>query len=240
MQDGMYVGLSSQLALERRLTTIADNVANANTTGFRATGVKFEDLVSGLGSQSVSFVSIGETYLSEQAGGLRETGNALDFAVRGDAWFSIDTPRGQIMTRDGRFTMLANGDLVTLEGHAVLDPGGAPIILDPDAGAPVASADGMLHQDGQLMGAIGLFAFQPGQNFERYGNSGIVPFGNPIPIVDQLDVGLAQGYLEDSNVNPVMEITRLIQVQRAFDQVSALISDSDRALDQAIRALGPQ
>lgn len=239
MQSGIYVALSSQLALDKRLTTIADNVANASTVGFRATGVKFEDLVSGLGSTSVSFASAGETFLSTKSGSFRQTGNPFDFAIKGDAWFGIETPEGPVMTRDGRFTMLSTGELVTIEGYPVLDAGGAPILLNPQAGAPEAGADGTLRQNGQLAAAIGLFAFQPGADFTRYGNSGVVPWGQPEPIVDRIDVGIAQGYLEDSNVDPVMEITRLIQVQRAFEQISALIRDSESALDQAIATLGP-
>ncbi|MEO3384901.1 flagellar basal-body rod protein FlgF [Mesorhizobium sp. CAU 1741] len=240
MQSGIYVAISSQRALDKRMNTIADNVANVGTIGFRATEVKFEDLVSGLGETSVSFASAGDTYLSTKLGPVRQTGNPLDFAVQGDAWFGIETPAGPVMTRDGRFKMLNNGDLVTLEGYPVLDAGGAPIQLNPNGGAPEAGADGMLHQDGQPMGAIGLFDFQPGPNFQRYGNSGVVPFGAPEPIVDRIDVGVAQGFLEDSNVNPVLEITRLIQVQRAFEHVSGLIRDSESALDQAITALGPR
>ena len=105
MQDGLYVALSSQVALEKRLVTIADNVANANTVGFRATQVKFEDVVTGTGERSVSFASAGDTYLSTNQGPLKQTGNPYDFAVRGDAWFAIDTPAGQVMTRDGRYNV---------------------------------------------------------------------------------------------------------------------------------------
>ena len=143
------------------------------------------------------------------------------------------------MTRDGRFTMTEAGDLITLEGHRVLDAGGAPIQLNPRAGAPEASADGMLRQDGNPAGALGLFSFTPGVNFQRYGNSGIVPEGQPQAIVDRADVGIVQGYVEESNVEPVQEIMRLIQVQRAFDNISALMRDSESAIDDALRALGP-
>ncbi|MER8647338.1 flagellar hook-basal body complex protein, partial [Mesorhizobium sp. M1121] len=138
MQDSLYVALSSQIALERRLDTIADNVANASTIGFRATGVKFEDVVSGSGPKSVSFASSGKTYLSGAHGAMTQTGNPFDFAVQGDAWFGIDTPAGTVMTRDGRFSMNENGELMSLEGHPVLDAGGAPIQLDPRDGPPKA------------------------------------------------------------------------------------------------------
>ncbi|WP_217572221.1 flagellar basal-body rod protein FlgF [Mesorhizobium sp. GbtcB19] len=238
MQDSLYVALSSQIALERRLDTIADNVANASTIGFRATGVKFEDVVSGTGPKSVSFASSGNTYLSGAHGALTETGNPFDFAVQGDAWFAIDTPAGTVMTRDGRFSMNENGELMSIEGYPVLDGGGAPIQLDPRNGPPKAGADGSLRQNGQLVGAIGLYDFDPGENFVRYGNSGIVPARTPEPVTDRSDVGIAQGFLEESNVNPVLEMTRLIQVQRAFENTAALMRQTDSSTDDAIKTLG--
>jgi flagellar basal-body rod protein FlgF len=238
VQTGLYVALSSQIALERRLNTIADNVANAATVGFRATEVKFENLVSGTGEAAVAFASTGDTYLSQANGPLRETGNPLDFAVQGDGWFGIDTPAGIIMTRDGRFKMNQAGELVTLEGYPVLDAGGAPIQLDPQAGVPEAGRDGMLRQNGQIVGGIGLFRFDPGSNFVRYGNSGIVPQNPPEPVLDEADVGVVQGFVEESNVNPVKEITRLIMVQRAFEHAAALIRDTESSFGEAIKTLG--
>ncbi|MDX8528366.1 flagellar basal-body rod protein FlgF [Mesorhizobium sp. MSK_1335] len=238
MQDSLYVALSSQIALERRLDTIADNVANASTIGFRATGVKFEDVVSGTGPKSVSFASSGKTYLSSAHGALTETGNPFDFAVQGDAWFAIETPAGTVMTRDGRFSMNENGELMSIEGYPVLDGGGAPIQLDPRNGPPKAGADGSLRQNDQLVGAIGLYNFDPGENFVRYGNSGVVPARTPEPVTDRSDVGIAQGFLEESNVNPVLEMTRLIQVQRAFENTAALMRQTDSSTDDAIKTLG--
>ena len=238
MQDSLYVALSSQIALERRLDTIADNVANASTIGFRATGVKFEDVVSGTGPKSVSFASSGKTYLSGAHGALTETGNPFDFAVQGDAWFAIDTPAGTVMTRDGRFSMNENGELMSIEGYPVLDGGGAPIQLDPRNGPPKAGADGSLRQNDQLVGAIGLYNFDPGENFVRYGNSGVVPARTPEPVTDRSDVGIAQGFLEESNVNPVLEMTRLIMVQRAFENTAALMRQTDATTDDAIKTLG--
>ena len=238
MQSGLYVALSSQIALEKRLNTIADNVANASTVGFRATGVKFEDVVSGLDDKALSFVTSGDTYISNTNGPLRETGNPFDFAVKGNAWFGIETPGGTVMTRDGRFTLTENGELVTIEGYPVLDAGGAPIQLDPRNGPPRAGADGSLRQGGNLVGALGLYNFDPGPNFIRFGNSGIVPAGEPEPLVDRLDAGVVQGFLEESNVNPMLEITKLIMVQRAFENGAAMIRATESTYDEAIKTLG--
>lgn len=238
MQESLYVALSSQVALEKRMNTIADNVANAGTIGFRATGVKFENIVKGLGQDEVAFASIGNTFIADQKGPMRETENPFDFAIQGDAWFGIDTPAGMVMTRDGRFTMTLNGQLTTLNGYSVLDAGGAPIQLDPRAGPPEVSRDGVIRQDGNLVSSIGLFEFEPGQNFVRYENSGIVPSRAPEPVVDRIDAGVAQGFLEESNVNPVLEMTRLIMVQRAFEAAAAMVSQTENTFDGAIKTLG--
>ncbi|MDP3897570.1 MAG: flagellar basal-body rod protein FlgF [Mesorhizobium sp.] len=238
MQNGLYVALSSQIALERRLTTIADNVANAGTVGFRATQVKFEDIVTGTGANSISFVSTGGTYLSDVKGGFRNTGNQLDFAIRGDAWFGIETPDGPVMTRDGRFTMLQSGQIVSVEGYPVLDASGTPLQVDPAGGAPSVSADGFMRQNGEQVGAIGLFSFEPGADFRRYGNSGVVPVGTPEPLLDRAEAGVIQGFVEDSNVNPVLEMTRLIMVQRAFESAHAAIRETESTFGDAVKTLG--
>src|SRR5690606_30853101 len=128
VQTGYYVALSSQVALERRLNTLADNVANAGTVGYKAGEVTFDDVLTGLTAKAVSFVSPGADSYNIRAGALRETGNPFDFAVQGDAWFAVETEAGPMMTRDGHFTMRETGELVTLQGYPVLDPGGTPLV----------------------------------------------------------------------------------------------------------------
>lgn len=238
MDTALYVSLSSQIALERRLTTLSDNVANSNTVGFRATEVKFEELVDNRRPADVTFVSSGENYLSTRNGGLQQTGSALDFAVQGDAWFSIETPAGPALTRDGRFTMTEDGALVTLNGYPVLDPGGAAIQLDAAGGEPEVSRDGALRQNGVQLAALGLFTFNPENGYSRHDNSAILPNGEPEAVVDRFDVGVVQGFIEKSNVNAVSEMTQLIMVTRQFENVSALVRDAERVKQDAIRTLG--
>ncbi|MGN6550210.1 MAG: flagellar basal-body rod protein FlgF [Pararhizobium sp.] len=238
MDTSLYVSLSSQIALERRLTTIADNVANANTIGFRATEVKFDQLISRSQSGDTSYVSPGSDYLSTVSGGVKQTGNGLDFAVQGNGWFAINTPAGQALTRDGRFTMTQAGDLVTLKGYPVLDAGGAALRLDPTLGIPEVGRDGSLRQNGKLQGAIGVFSADFSQGYARTDNSGVIPTVQPQPILDRSDSGVLQGFLEESNVNPVAEMTQLIMVQRAFDNASAANTTTDGSLNDAVKVLG--
>ena len=241
MQSGIYVGISSQIALERRLNTIADNMANMNTAGFRAMEVKFDEVMSSTRNENnakVAFVTQGNDYLSTRNGQMQNTGNALDFAIKGDAWFAIDTPAGQVLTRDGRFTMLETGQLVSLMGHAVLDAGGAPIQLNRAGGPPTVGADGQIVQDGQQVGSIGLFTADISEGFIRADNSGVIPADEPQPIVDNFNVAVVQGYVEGSNVNGISEMTQLIQVNRAFEGISSLMRDTEGAFGEAIKTLG--
>jgi flagellar basal-body rod protein FlgF len=238
MQTGLNVSLSSQLALERRLTTLADNVANSTTVGFRATEVKFNQIVSNQKVADVAFVSEGREFLSTRSGGITETGGMLDFALKGDAWFQVETPSGPTLTRDGRFTMTDAGELVTLNGYPVLDAGGGPIQIDPNAGPVMLSADGQLNQNGQPVAALGLFEADLSGGFVRAGNSGIIPARQPQPIVDRVDAGVVQGYVEESNVNAIGEMTQLIQVTRAFENIASLIRGSEESTNEAIRTLG--
>jgi len=238
MQPSIYVALSGQVALERRMETIARNVANMNTVGYRADEVTFEQLLSSAGKDPVSFASAGETFVSRNAGGLSQTGNLLDFAVDGSAFFAFEGPNGPVYTRDGRFTIDQNGQLLTTTGYRVLDAGLAPIQLDPDAGPPVASRDGMLQQNGVQVGALGLFAIPEAARLARFENSGVVPDLPAEPVLDFVGNGVAQGFTEGANVNPVLEMTRLIMVSRAFDGVSKTIEQAEQAQSSAIRTLG--
>lgn len=238
MQTGLYVSLSSQLALDRRLTTLADNVANSTTVGFRATEVKFNQVVSDQKVADVAFVSQGNEFLSTRAGGMTETGGTLDFAIKGDAWFQVETPSGPTLTRDGRFTLTDAGELVTLNGYAVLDAGGGPIQIDAANGPILLSADGQLNQNGQPIAALGLFSADLSGGFTRAGNSGIITTIAPEPVVDRLDAGVVQGYVEESNVNAIGEMTQLIQVTRAFESIASLLRDSEESMNEAVRTLG--
>lgn len=241
MQSGLYVSLSSQIALERRLTTIADNMANSNTVGFRSTDVKFDQVMSNTQNDigaKVSFVSQGNDYLSERQGEMIQTGSDMDFAIRGDAWFAINTPVGKVLTRDGRFTLDDTGQLMSSRGYPVLDAGGAPIQVPRDGGPIRASRDGNLFQNGKLVASLGLYSADLAQGFVRFENSGVIATQAPTPVVDQPNVGVMQGYVEQSNVNGIGEMTQLIQVNRAFEQISALMRDSESSLEEAIKTLG--
>jgi flagellar basal-body rod protein FlgF len=238
METSSYVGLSAQLALERRLATIANNVANAGTAGFRAEGVHFSSIVSAITPFQTAFASEGQAHANTASGGFTQTGNPLDVAIQGDGFLAIQTPQGIAYTRDGRMQMLPTGDLVTVNGHAVLDISGAPLTVNPGAGQIEISRDGMIRQEGRSLGALGLFEADLSKGYRRTENAAFLLAAEPQPVEDFARNGVVQGFIEQSNVNPVMEMTRLIAVQRAFEAISGSLEQRDNTLRDTIQALG--
>lgn len=237
MQSNIYVALSAQMALQRRLDTLANNVANTNTVGFRGDEMSFEELVSPPGTDPVSFVSKGETHISTKQGEVTQTGNALDVAVRGDSWLAIQTPTGVAYTRDGRMQMTKEGVLTTLEGYPILDAGGTPVQLNPDDPPPTINKAGTIEQAGNNLGALGLYRMPKGAKLTRAEGVAVVSDVPPTPELDFLNNGVLQGYVEKSNVNPILEMTHLITIQRNFEAVSTMLSDTESTLQDSLKTL---
>lgn len=238
MQSALYVGLSAQVALEKRLQTIANNVANVNTSAFRTDVVKFETVLSRAGANPVAFSSPGNNIISREAGNLTETGNPLDVAVAGQGWVAFAGPNGTVYTRDGRLQIAPNGDLQTLTGFPVVDSGGAQITVDPNGGPLSIARSGAITQDGNEVGTLGLFNIPADANLDRYGNSGVVPDRPATAIVDFTRDGFRQSYVEGSGANPMLELTRLISASRAFEGTNSLMEGTESSLQNAIRTLG--
>ena len=238
MRTNLYVSMSGQMALEKRLATVASNIANMNTAGFRAEGVSFSSVLSKAGERPAAFVSTGTDYVSRAAGSVTKTDNPLDVAIQGDAFFAVQTPDGTAYTRDGRMQMTPGGELQTMNGYPVLDAGGATMLLNTDAGPPMIAADGMMTQSGQQVGALGLFSLPADATLTRYDNSAVFTDKAAVPVLDFSGNNVAQGFSEGSNVNPVLEMTKLIEIQRAFDGLASTTQSSEGSLTDAIKTLG--
>ena len=239
MSTGAYVAISAQLAMERRLEAIASNIANVNTAGYRAAGISFSTELAQAGQSQISFSSSGQSYVERNQGPISRTGNSLDVAVDGDGWLGLETPTGTVYTRDGRLHMTADGELQSVNGYSVLDSGGSPITLNA-AGGPVTIAEnGAITQGGKQLGVIGLFLIPSDAKLTRHDNSAVIPDKPPDPVEDMTANSVRQGYVEGSNVNPIIEMTRLIEASRAFDQATTAISQSDEVDQEAIKTLAP-
>lgn len=233
-----YVNLSGQLAIERRMATLANNIANAGSAGFRADEMKFSTVLSNTAKSTTAFSTAGEQFLSTRVGAFSKTDNPLDVAVAGNGFLAIQTPQGTTYTRDGRLQMSVTGDLLSVTGYPVLDAGGAPLQLDPNAGVPRIARDGVITQNGRQMGAIGLYSLDLSRGYSRTDNSGIIPAAQAAPIVTFASDGLLQGYVEEANVNAVTEMTDLIAVTRSFDALQNALDENDNSIKKAIQTLG--
>lgn len=238
MQVTSHVALSGQLALARRLDTIANNVANAATAGYRAEGISFNALVSHTEPVSTSFSTSGSPHVDLGSGAFTRTGNPLDIAIQGTGFLGIATPQGTAYTRDGRLQMLPGGEIVSITGHPVVDTGGSPLAVDPLGGTLNIGRDGSIRQDGRTVGTLGLFAVDLDAGYTRYENAGFFPTVPATPLEEGSTAGVVQGFTEGSNVNPILEMTHLIRVQRAFDAVTASLEQRDQSMRDTIQALG--
>jgi flagellar basal-body rod protein FlgF len=239
MSTDLYVAASAQIAIDRRMEAIANNIANANTAGYRAAGVKFEATMAKVGEENVAFASPGTVYIVRDSGPVNYTGNSLDVAVDGDGWLAMQTPNGTAYTRDGRMHITAFGQLQSVAGYPMLDLGGGPITIDPSAGPVTIGENGTISQNGKPIGGLGLFLIPKDAALARQDNSGVVPSKPAEPVEDFTANSIRQGYVEGSNVNPILEMTRLIEVSRAFDQAATAIDQSDNMSQEAIRTLSP-
>jgi flagellar basal-body rod protein FlgF len=236
MDNATYAVLTRQSGLLSELQAVANNVANANTGGFRAEGVIFSEFIAGLGgdapSLSMAAARVRET--SFTAGAMALTGGSLDLAISGDGFFLVATPQGERLTRAGSFTQNANGDVVNSEGHALLDAGGAPVFVPPGTAQIGIAPDGTISADGAPVGQIGLYMPEdPGAMTRQNG----VLFNAGSQLLPAEGATISQGFLEDSNVDAVGQITRLIAVQRAYELGQGLLDREDARIRNVIQTL---
>ena len=236
MDAAGYTTLTRQAGLMREMQVVANNIANISTNGFRREGVVFAEYVADLEyGPSLSMAHATGRIVDLGQAGLSQTGGTFDFAIQGDGFFLIDTPQGQQLTRAGSFTPSAEGELMTPDGFRLLDQGGAPVFVPPDAGMVAMGSDGTLSANGVPLGKIGLW--QPTDPTQLQRQSGTM-FASPSG-VEPADGGtVMQGYLEDSNVDAVSEIARMITVQRAYELGQTFLDREDARVRDVVQTLG--
>ena len=236
MENGSYTALTRQAGLMREMRVVANNIANLSTTGFRAEGVIFAEHVKALGRDdpSLSMANASVRQTAFLLGSLSQTGGAYDLAIEGDGFFLIETPRGERLTRAGNFTANQDGDLVTAEGFRVLDPGGAPVFVPAGAGPVAIAPDGTISAGGAPIGQVGLVMPENLDGLTREDGVRFRAEGGTVPAEGGR---ILQGFLEDSNVNPILQVARMIEVQRAYELGQSFIDKEDERIRSALRAL---
>jgi flagellar basal-body rod protein FlgF len=250
MQNALLIGLSRQVALGRELDVVANNIANLNTTGFKADGAVFEEYISpraradnmSASDSRVSFVRDRATWVDLSQGPLEHTGNPLDVAIDGKGFLAVQTPRGERYTRNGALQVNANGELVTSEGYQVLGESG-PIVLQPKDHDITISPDGTVSvregssamSDSQR-GKLRMVSFDKAGQLQKDGGSTFAA-PNGVTVLADTSSRLVQGAVEKSNVRSVLEMTRMIEVTRSYTQIANLLSQQATLQRTAIEKL---
>ena len=248
MQNALLVGLARQLTLERHMDVIANNVANANTNGFKADRSLFEEFLNTnarednfVGSdRRVSYVQDRGTFRDVGQGPMEETKNPLDMAIDGDAYFAVQTTGGERYTRDGKFSLNSTGQLVTADGNLVLGTGG-PITFQPTdhdiniaPDGTVTVLEGTARTD-SIRGKIRMVSFDDPQKLSKLG-ANLYGVGGATAQADT-KASVRQGYIEKSNVNAVAEMSRMVEVMRTYTQVANLLQQQSDLHKSAIEKL---
>lgn len=235
MDAAGYTTLTRQSGLMREMQVVANNIANASTTGFRREGVVFEEYIAKTDDgPSLSMANGDARVIDLTQAGLSQTGAPFDLAIQGDGFFQIQTPNGPQLTRAGSFTPDNAGALVTADGYGLLDEGGAPVVVPANATKVAISQDGTLSADGQTIGRIGLW--EPTDPLSLLHQSGTMFSANGVQPIENATI--LQGFLEDSNVNPVSEIARMIAVQRSYEMGQSFMDQEDKRMRGVIETLG--
>ncbi|MFC3085947.1 flagellar hook-basal body complex protein [Tabrizicola soli] len=234
MDAALYTTLNRQSGLMREMGVIANNIANGSTAGFRREGVVFSEYVAAMDRDpSLSMAHASGRHVDLSQATLSQTGGTFDFAIQGEGFFLVETPQGERLTRAGSFTPSAEGELVTPDGFRLLDAGGAPIFVPPDAKVALAR-DGTLSANGEPVAQVGLW--RPSDPLALRHQSGTLFDGGELEPVE--DGQVLQGMLEDSNVQPVSEIARMIEVQRAYELGQKFLDAEDERVRGVIQTLG--
>ena len=242
MDNMLMIGLSQQQVLRRAMDITANNIANVSTAGFKAeqllveaepyTRARAED-----GPARLNYVADWGMGRDFAQGSLEETSRPLDLAITGDGFFTLETPQGERFTRDGRFSMDAAGTLTAADGAPVLGEDGAPVTIDPDAGPVTILANGEITQNGMVAGRIAVTRFEDNGLLSKIGeNRYIAPEDAERELAQEPLI--RQGFIESSNVRPILEITSMMEVSRAYSSITRMLQQADELSRKAIERLG--
>lgn len=239
MENATYIGLSRLTSMRREMDTIANNLANMNSNAYKGERVMFEEFLKGPNNrEKSSYVTDFGVLRDFRSGKLEQTGNTFDLAINGNGYLTVDTPQGRRFTRDGHLRMDGDRRLVTSGGHPVLDNRDREIILpeDPLGGAPTIASDGTITLGQQQVAKIDLVFFENEQELRKTAQGLYASAQTPKPVT--AGSSLIQGMLEASNIEPILEMTNMIELTRQYSSTQSLIEAEHDRLKSAIQRLG--
>lgn len=230
MDTTLYVGLSHQMAMRRNMDILANNVANMNTTAFKKENVIFQEYLVEMDNtdtptaRTVAYVHDTALIRDFAEGEFKASGNPLDFALSGQNFFRVELPDGsERFTRNGHFRISDNGDIVNSQGHPVLDDAGNPVAILPDDGKIDVASDGTISTKARgVIGKFGIVTFDDLSKLEKAGNS---MYSSEAPAVPSNGYSVLQGMTEGSNVEPIIEITNMMNFARRYQAVAKVLED---------------
>ncbi len=237
MENSLYVGLSRQVVLERAMDMVANNVANANTAGYRAQNPIFEEYISKEKNDKndLSMVLDRGQYSTTSPGSIQYTGNTYDVALQGPGFIQVVTPSGDTQyTRAGNLTVNNDNELVTASGFKVSGPGGNAVAIPSGSKEVVITKQGEVTADGNAVGTIGVVEFDNVQELRPEGNG---LYSSKDPGRPATETVINQGSLEGSNVNSIQETTRMIDVLRTYQTTMRMIQSEQERQVSAIQKL---
>lgn len=244
MDIASSVATSRLVAQQRALDVVADNLANANTPGYKAERVQFSDWLSRQGSSTtppggtpIAYTQDRATWREQAAGTISHTGNPLDLALTGRGFFTVNTPAGPRLTRDGRFGLMPSGTVADTAGNAVLDSNGQPVQLAPTDTQITIAGDGTVSSQNGQIGKIGVVQPSNPMLLSAEGNTLFRSGSTTAPVASP---ALEQGAIEESNVQPVLEVTRMIDGERQFEFMAQFVQAKSDRQQNAIDKLLPQ
>jgi flagellar basal-body rod protein FlgF len=233
--------LSNQNAMQRAMDVVANNIANASTTGYKRTGIDFQTVLSRTSSgQTFNFVVDRSTYRDTREGSIEPTGNSLDIALQGNGYLQVQTQNGIRYTHSGSMTIDAKGQIVTQSGDPVLTDSGQPIVIPDTASDINIGADGSVSvkngSDAALtqLGRIGVVKFDNEQDVKAEGQG---LYATSQAAQPDTTTAIVQGSLERSNVDPVLEMTEMVKIMRSYEQASNLMGQENTRLSDAYSRL---
>lgn len=248
MLYGLYVSASGVLSSSHRQDVLANNLANAETAGFKRDLSLFRHRLTEAQERRLPTsysdplwekigggMLLSPTHTDHTQGAMEDTGNALDLAIEGEGFFTVRDGNETLLTRDGRLMVDRTGRLVTTTGKPVLGRNGSTIALDPTMPAQVTK-EGAVVQAGEMMGQINVVAVADKGQLTKRGQS---LFSHPsVSTLKSADSPIRSGVVEGSNVNPTTELVQLMETQRQLEANANMIRYQDQALAKLVNEVG--
>lgn len=235
MDTPALIGLSKQVLMKQQLSVIANNIANVSTVGFKGEQMLFAEYLSKAGqNEKISFVQGAGIVSNYAMGQLIDTTNSLDMAIEGRGYFAVETPLGTRYTRNGHFQLNELRQIVTSDGYPLLSSSNRPIVLGLSDREITIAHTGEISTESGLIGKVQTFQFDDENQLRRTENG---LFSAPLQPKPADQTKILQGKLEQSNVEPISEVTKMIEIARAYESANKLIESENDRKRRAIQTL---